>query len=119
MAYADFDYYSNDYKGTAIAEGDFPAVAERATDYIDYITRNRADGADVRVKKACCALAEAYKVITDAKKRLASGELESEKVGSWSVTYRSGAETAANAERELYAIATRYLSSYMYRGGNC
>ena len=63
MAYADYVYYSEIYKGT-LSEADFERLSERASDYIDGRTNYVLKTADIpeeleeRVKKACCALAE-------------------------------------------------------------
>ena len=118
MAYADYAFYKTKY-GTAISKEDFAVLSERASDYIDYITRNRADRNDPAVMSACCVLAEKFQIIEKARTGMVSGEKESEKVGSWSITYRSSTELAAAAEKELYSIALRYLGRYMYRGGCC
>lgn len=119
MIYADYAFYKTVYRGAAISESDFAALAVKASDYIDYITREKANRCDERVKKACCALAETYQIIDNARANALHGEKQSESVGSWSVTYRSTADGAADAEKTLYSIAQRYLANYMYRGGRC
>lgn len=118
MAYATYNFYINTYHGRAITNAtDFAILAERASDYIDYITRDKADGTDVKVQRACCAMAEQYQVIEKSELESSGGSKQSETVGDWSVTYRSGVDQLAKAEKELYGIATRYLMKYMYRGG--
>lgn len=139
MIYADFDYYTNVYMGNAIADGDFPGFANKASRYIDYITQNRsAKNAELEaVKQCCCALAEQYQLISKAESLAAhslnvpiegGGELSSETVGSWSRSYQSGgysAQTAILASREsrsiLLDIARQYLAQtgMLYRGGRC
>lgn len=125
MAYADYEYYKSSYYGVLIKDTEFQPLAERASDYIAYITRGRApaDNAPAAVKKACCALAEVYQGIARAQAAAASdnGELASQTVGSWSATYRSGAETARESEAQLYRVAQRYLANtgLLYRGGTC
>ena len=42
MVYADYDFYTNEYFGRAISEDDFPRLALRGSQYIDYITQGRA-----------------------------------------------------------------------------
>jgi len=141
MAYADYDFYKNEYFGASIEEADFPRLALRGSQYIDYITQGRAQARSQleAVKMACCILAEQYQVIEMtqalAQKSLGNalsspeGELSSQSVGDWSKSYLSGgdsAQSAANAaaaaQSELYAIAQRYLgmTGLLYRGiGRC
>ena len=125
MAYASYEFYTMDYFGDAVPVSDFPRLAERASEYIDYITRGKAAKcADLApIQKACCALAEHYQVIDKARAAAASenGELAAQTVGSWSKTYRSGTETAKEYEAQLYSIAQRYLlpTGLLYRGGGC
>lgn len=137
MTYADYDFYKNEYFGRAITEDNFPRLALRGSQYIDYITQGRAVvTADLEaVKMCCCELAEQYQLI-DTAESLAShslnvnkdggGEVSSETVGSWSRSYQSGgysAQTAIQAAREsksnLYSIAVRHLANtgLLYRGG--
>ena len=65
MAYADFPYYQDFYLGSMIR---YPTVfgraAERASEYLDMVTFGRLlDGVPApwedRIRKCCCALAEA------------------------------------------------------------
>lgn len=127
MMYADYNYYVANYFGSAISESDFPRLSSRASDYIDMITFGKAAAyvtdfpQDESVKKCCCALAENYLIIEKAKAAslTGNGELASESVGSHSVSYRSGADTASAAESEMKSICMRYLAltGLMYRGG--
>lgn len=140
MAYADFYFYTNEYFGMAIEVADFDRLAIRASSYLDYYTQGRAVKHPdlIELKMACCALAEQYKIIEQAQaletKNLASamesdgGEVQSETVGSWSKSYRSGgdsagaaASVAANAQASLSAVARQYLSGtgLLYRGRRC
>ena len=139
MAYADYEYYTTTYLGTAIKKDDFPRLALRASSFLDYYTQGRAEGAkDLdAVKMACCALAEQYQSIEAAQalaqKSLSaslesSGELQSQTVGSWSKTYRSGGDSAQQAlssvqtaQATLGAIAQQYLAGtgLLYRGRGC
>lgn len=139
MAYADYDFYKNEYLGRAITEDDFPRFALRGSQYIDYITQGRAeDRADLEaVKMCCCELAEQYQVVETAQelaqKSLSAGaaggaELQSETVQTWTRSFRSGGDSAlsatqaaAEAQAALYAIAQRHLArtGLLYRGGCC
>lgn len=146
MIYADFDYYQNEYFGKSISADDYSRLATRASQYIDYITMGKAkvvsaglDGCDIMtaLKTACCALAEQYQLIESAQslanQSLAagisgSGEVQSETVGSWSRSYRSGGDSAASAatvrdaaQADLASTARQYLAhtGLLYRGGGC
>ena len=141
MAYADYPYYKNTYLGTAIQEADFPRLALRASSFLDYYTQGRAgQNQDVNaVKMACCAVAEQYQSIDLARQATLhalqnsvnageAGELQSQSVGSWSKTYRSGGDSAQQAlssaqaaRASLGAIAQQYLGAtgLLYRGRGC
>ena len=139
MAYADYEYYTTTYLGTAIKEDDFPRLALRASSFLDYYTQGRAaKNSDLdALKMACCAVAEQYQYIDTAQalaqKSLTSslesdGELQSQTVGSWSKTYRSGGDSAQqalssvqSAQAALGALAQQYLAGtgLLYRGRGC
>lgn len=106
MAYVDYDYYKNEFYGTAIAEADFPGLAVRASAMVDYYTSGQArtaTGDDLTaVKNATCALAE---VVQDENRLNTatftadrSSQVQSETVGSWSRSYGSAAATSTDLE---------------------
>lgn len=128
MIYADYAYYATVYMGTAIEADDFPRLAVRASSFLDYCTMGRAKRhLDMdELKMACCALAEDYQTIDQARavsnKGLAAamasadGELQSQSVGGWSKTYRSAGDSAASAIKagdsaraQLYETVRQYL----------
>lgn len=121
--YADYEYYTSTYIGGALTEEEFVRAATRASSFLDYFTRGKAkDYTGDELKMCCCALAEQYQIIENAQAQSVSGdELQSQTVGSWSKTYRSGTETAEAAREALAGIATRYLAhtGLLYRGGGC
>lgn len=133
MVYADYDFYANEYFGRAISEDDFPRLALRGSQYIDYITQGRAEAkADFEaVKMCCCELAEQYQAIDAAKQaqvEILSGEyveLQSETIGTWSRSYGNTTDMvtkiSADAKASLYEITRQYLSrtGLLYRGGGC
>lgn len=139
MTYATYEYYLMEYSGTAIDEGDFLRLAKRASSYLDYYTKGKAAAhSDLdAMKMACCALAEQYQQIEQARNlalgsltaaALGGGEVQSESVGSYSVTRRSGGDSALSAQNAaqalsaaLPAIAAEYLAvtGLLYRGGGC
>ena len=135
MAYADYTYYYGTYMGT-MSEEDFSRLAVRASSYLDYYTRDKAkDNADLdAVKMCCCALVDVYKLIETAKELankdmtagLSSDAIQSETVGGYSRTMRSGGEGASSslqagldAKKQLAATAMEYLANtgLLYRGG--
>lgn len=125
MAYADYNYYTSTFLGNAVPATAFAAVAERASEYVDYITRNKVDSANVpdAVKRAVCALAENYYILDQTRSDAISDgrELKSQTVGSWSRTYLSGSEASEGYEAMMKTIAERYLANtgLLYRGGSC
>lgn len=135
---ASFDYYQQTYYGEILTAEDFPRYIKRADSYLDYITAGKVSdylgddttGLDAaildKVRMAECAIADQYLVIEESKKTVAAesasgGAIASETVGSHSVSYRSGFETAQAAESEVYNIANRYLAwtGLLFRGIPC
>ncbi len=142
MAYADYDFYADTYMGVLIQRIDWDRYSTQASYWIDYYTRDKAaDYVDAHpddqsVALCCCAVAEVYQQIANVQASLQAAAssasvngtsgLESEHVGSYSVSYRSGASEAANATAALKAlresvagVAVRYLANagLLYRGG--
>ena len=127
MIYADYNFYVSSFYGNVIPEEEYAAASLRASRFLDYYTQNRVkDNADLEaVKMACCALAEEYYAI-ETSQRLAmqtDGEMQSQTVGSYSVTYRSKADTArtiaAESRGRMVALARQHLAhtGLLYRGG--
>ena len=135
MAYVDYTYYTGTYMGT-MSEEDFSRLAVRASSYPDYYTRDKAkDNAELdAVKMCCCALVDVYKLIETAKELankdmtagLSSDAIQSETVGGYSRTMRSGGESASSslqagldAKKQLAETAMEYLANtgLLYRGG--
>lgn len=104
MAYADYSFYIGEYNGKAIIQADFDRLIIRASSYIDSITQGRASSysADDAVKMASCAVADAWL------KNEQGGDLQSQRVGSWSRTYANKLESPEN---RLYKAANLYLSN--------
>ena len=105
MAYCDYDFYLNVCFGDAIAEEDFPRLAERASDYIRAATKGLSDtltdgGQMEAVRKCACAVAG---ILLDESIMTAgafSGEqaVSSESVGGWSRSYKTASLSAAEVE---------------------
>lgn len=130
MIYADYNFYVSSFYGNVIPEEEYAAAALRASQFLDYYTMNRAkDHSDLpELKMACCALAEEYHTILTAKRhesQTADGEMQSQTVGGYSVTYRSRgealSEASAQAQSRLAQVARQYLAhtGLLYRGGVC
>ncbi len=116
--YADYEFYIGTYKGTSIAESDFPRFAREASAFVDQATFGRAApivGAATdlttieSIKLATCAVAEEIQ-----KLEASGGAVQSETVGRISVTYVSRLTDDA---RKLRA-ARLYLwdTGLLYRG---
>lgn len=132
MPYADYTYYTETYYGNAITEAEWPRLAARASAFLDYITMGRASRrTELRqVKLACCAIAEDYKTIKAAKSLAdaslaasvnsaskGNAELQSQTVGNYSKTFKSGGTSArdaltaaASAQETLLETAKLYLA---------
>lgn len=112
-----YTFYTETYKGRAIAEQDFPELSERAIEYLDRVTFGRLNSSLpeeqlLLVKKACCAVAEAEQLNRQG------GGKAAETVGKYSVSYVVGVtNTQTNAQR-LKNAAMMYLGNtrLMYRG---
>lgn len=125
-AYVDFTYYTSTFLGTAIASADFSRLALRASAVIDQITFNRTAAIILAatetvtidlIATATCAVAEEILSIE------ASGNvdgIQSESIGSNSVTYTKSAFAQLTSNEKLSRAAKLYLSStgLMYPGFN-
>lgn len=144
--YADFEFYTQEYKGNKIKSSDFPRLSLRASEDLDYMTPNHEleelldfDGdvpqylknISVKIKKAVCALAEIEYdkeqfdsmagLDNDGKGRAITQESR----GTVSVSYQRQLSSTQNAlediemfEKLKLTTALRYLqgTSLMYRG---
>ena len=112
MAYADYEFYTTSYFGSAVPETDFPRLAERASDFVDTMTFDRlVDGlptnerSQKRIKKAVCSLAELMYQIELAEKNAinqASANLTDTNVGDIS----TGVVTSVSSGSESISYAT-------------
>ena len=130
MAYADYEFYTTKYYGSAIPDYQlFNKQAERASDFLDIVTRDRlVDGlpdnerAQTKIKKAVCALADKLYGLELAEKQALSaaagsltsgtggattGVIASKSSGSESISYASPSEIAngAKAWSDTYSVA--------------
>lgn len=113
--YADFSYYRDVYKGTAVADEDaYAAVGRHASLFIDQITFNRLHQSWLAttdaVKMAACAVADSIKQYEAAAEQVVSAAaLKSETVGGWSGTYQDTTEARAAIESVMMEAARPYL----------
>lgn len=98
--YADYPYYVGTYRGSTIAEEDFPRLATRASSYLDSICNAGDHQSEDAVKMAACAVAEAWQVNEQG------GEVVSESVGRWS---KSFAASGKGKGALLWEAALLYL----------
>ena len=130
MAYADYEFYTTSYFGSAVPETDFPRLAERASDFVDTMTFDRlVDGLSAdersqkRIKKAVCSLAELMYQIELAEKNainqastnvtdinvgnISTGIVTSVSSGSESISYATPQQIGASAKEwsAVYAAA--------------
>lgn len=130
MAYADYEFYTTKYYGSAIPDSQsFDKEAERASDFLDIITFERLvnglpenERAQTKIKKAVCALADKLYGLELAEKQALSaaagsitsgtgdattGVITSKSSGSESISYASPSEIAngAKAWSNIYSVA--------------
>lgn len=105
MAYATYEFYRNEYGGSAIEEADFNGLATRATTYINAATSGKAMSAVgddlTAVQMATCELAEIFQDENrlNALTFSSTGSISSESVGGWSRSY--GTKTLSTADLQL------------------
>lgn len=126
MAYADYTFYTDVYKGDMSAE-EFEHWAAKADLQIDRFTRSRAACAPESMKRAlslcCCTVADQLRTWQEQDARTQSGLVASESVDGYSVSYRTNgagqADRATERWLELYGICADHLTwpvNLMYTG---
>lgn len=139
MAYADYEFYKNEYYGDTIAKEDFPRWAERASRQIDVFTFRRLRSAypadeytDRQIKLCMCDLAQK---MMETDKYLKASSLNDEghasvvksvSAGSESITYATGETVYAAVVKDersrtaFYRVTlTEYLSGLTDADGVC
>ncbi len=100
----DYGFYRDDYLGTAIPEGQFPRLIQRASEVLEKFKRDyRVEGGQQAQNMALCAMAECLLRPRDP-------ALQGATVGGVSVRY----DTARSRQQQLYQAAGVYLE--IYRG---
>ncbi len=114
--YADFEYYTNTYKGAVLDTASFDTYARKATQMIKLHTFNRIkeDNIPDEAKMCCCELAETiYK-----HEKENAGNITSEKVGEYSVSYVDKEKAEAIFQGKCTSIIYNWLATtgLLYRG---
>ena len=125
MAYADYDFYANDFLGSAVPVDLFPQMSERASAWIDTLTNDRlAAGLPTnarhqkRIKMAVCELAEVYYQLylaetqgitmatMEQKSDGTTGIITSKSAGSESVSYATPQQIGSGAQSwsKIYSV---------------
>ena len=125
MAYADYDFYANDFLGSAVPVDLFPQMSERASAWIDTLTNDRlVDGLPTnarhqkRIKMAVCELAEVYYQLylaetqgivmatMEQKSDGTTGIITSKSAGSESVSYATPQQIGSGAQSwsKVYSV---------------
>lgn len=114
--YADFEFYQNQFGGTAITEeNQFKRQAIEACCLIDEMTFGRIKKADEDVKMAVCAVAEiGYKEYRQENE----AQIASESVGPHSVSYAKQIKSRDDFLSEKRNVIRHFLmhSGLLYRG---
>lgn len=139
MAYADYEFYKNEYYGDTIAESDFPKWADRASRQIDVFTFRRLLSAypsdeytDKQIKLCVCDLAQKMMETDKYLKASALNEeghssiIKSVSAGSESITYATGETVYASVIKDersrtaFYRVTlTEYLNGLTDANGIC
>ena len=139
MAYADYEFYKNEYFGDTIAGSDFPKWAERASRQMDVFTFRRLLSAyptdeytDRQIKLCVCELAEKMMETDKYLKASAlteqghSSVVKSVSAGSESITYATGETVYASVVKDnrsrqaFYRVTlTEYLNGLTDANGVC
>lgn len=120
MAYADCNFYKNEYCGNVVPDTDFPKYAERASDRIDALTFDRlanglpTDGrAENLVKKAVCSVAEALYQIDSVAKSLTEN-IGTEKAEDGRVTGKVITSVSAGNESVSFSTGASEMQKTVY-----
>ena len=125
MAFADYEFYMNEYRGNSIPESDFDRLEAKAAFEVDRRALNRArvvigaeDNADLieKIRMATCEVAEvmfSYSVSAGI-----SPVVASEKVGDHSVQFVDTEKRRDSMSADIAGAIERYLelSGLMFRG---
>ena len=109
--YATYEFYTDEYGGTAVKDSDFTRLATKASRYIDKLTFGRTAALTSHppeVSQAVCALCDYYVQVGENR----TGK-SSESIGDYSVTYASRKTETA----EVRSLVEMYLPrELLYKG---
>ncbi len=111
--YADYAWYTDDYKGSAVPEASFPTLAIKASYLIDSVTAGnlaRLDTLPDCVKDAVCAASEIFYEYEQSKDSTGRG-ITSESNDGYSISY------ADTSEEEVLKNARRQIRIYLSASG--
>lgn len=140
--YADYTYYTDEFKGNLLTAENFEQYEAKAARYIDYVTLNKAKkGYDnpfikTSIQNCACALAEEYYKIDEYEKQLQllkdkvnNGEaISSETIGKQSLSYqkididkKSQYERSEENKKIISNVVNSHLliTGLLYRGIRC
>lgn len=109
--YATYNDYESLYQGTVLEPTDWPLVCREASALVDQLTYGRLQrGAPVtdQVKMAVCGAAESL-FQSDREAEAVSSGVQSETVGSHSVTYEDAGTIAARRRAQAIDAINLYL----------
>lgn len=110
--YVDFEYYSQAYKGK-VAEVDFTPLSLKAQALVDYYTFRRITEITNNIKFAICELID----VMNEKELQDTKGIQSEKTGSYSITYTSQNETRKMFNQDIVNVIYKWIpSDLLYRG---
>lgn len=124
-ALADYEFYTDTYKGALISAADFDRYALDASTEVECQTFERASaiidaGTELplieKIKMATCAVAETlFRQDNDAS---GAAAIASESVGNYSVSYALAADASMTKAQKIESVLRRYLGNtgLMYRG---
>lgn len=102
----DYDFYIDTYYGSQITEADFPRLTARASAYLDGLECDFSEVPEDTVKKAVCAVAEAWQTNEQG------GDVVSQSVGSWSKHFQ---RKVKSDDDRLFEAAQLYLGGQVKR----
>lgn len=115
-SYAGYDYYTDTFGGTLISSTEFYRLSREASAFVNAVTFGRAEDvtdADLldKIKMAVCAAAD---LLLSQEKN--GGVIQSETVGSHSVSYAQAQQRSAEAQLTQAVKLWLGQTGLMYRG---
>lgn len=111
-ALADKTFYKEQYKGFLIPEDRLDHYLLRATNSVRANAPQLPTDGNQAAMLATCEIADIIFKATDS----TAGEITSERVGNYAITYGRAISKQAGQETTMYNIVRQYLSEYMYAG---